>query len=89
MRTPAGATRCWAFDEGRRHTRLLLLPLGDELMTGLPGPFEGRFTASRLRDSAKCPRTPPCFAPVDWYVRLCVLQQRAIARLYDVSPVVT
>ncbi|APD47013.1 major capsid protein [Synechococcus sp. SynAce01] len=84
----ASGNQVLGFDEAGGTTSFYCCALGDELMTGLQGPFEGRYGLS-VRDFGEVQDAPVFRTRVDWYVGFAVCNSRAIARLYDVSPVVT
>ena len=60
---------------------------GDELMTGLQGPFEGRYGIS-VRDFGEVQDAPVFRTRVDWYVGFAVCDDKAAARLYNIGPAV-
>ena len=58
---------------------------GDQGVSGLQGPFQGRYGIS-VRDLGEVPDAPVFRTRVDWYVGFAVLQSRAAGRLYNISP---
>jgi hypothetical protein len=57
-------------------------------MTGLQGPFEGRYGIS-VRDFGEVQDAPVFRTRVDWYVGFAVCDQKAIGRLYNIGPALT
>ncbi len=76
------------FGEAANTTSIYCVALGDELMTGIQGPFEGRYGIS-VRDFGEVQDAPVFRTRVDWYVGFAVVHDKAIARLYNVGPAVT
>ncbi|MFM7550345.1 MAG: hypothetical protein ACKO8I_16050, partial [Cyanobacteriota bacterium] len=58
---------------------------GDQAVTGLQGPFQGRYGIS-VRDLGEVPDAPVFRTRVDWYVGFAVLQPRAAGRLFNITP---
>ena len=83
----AHGNKVLGFGEAGGTTSFYCCALGDELMTGLQGPFEGRYGIS-VRDFGEVPDAPVFRTRVDWYVGFAVCHDRAIARLYNVGPAV-
>ena len=75
------------FGEAGTTTSIYAVALGDELMTGIQGPFEGRYGIS-VRDFGEVPDAPVFRTRVDWYVGFAVCHDKAIGRLYNVGPAV-
>jgi hypothetical protein len=75
------------FGEAGGTTSIYAAALGDELMTGIQGPFEGRYGIS-VRDFGEVPDAPVFRTRVDWYVGFAVCNDKAIGRLYNVGPAV-
>lgn len=75
------------FGEAGNTTSIYAVALGDELMTGIQGPFEGRYGIS-VRDFGEVQDAPVFRTRVDWYVGFAVCHDKAIARLYNVGPAV-
>jgi hypothetical protein len=83
----ASGNQVLGFGEAGSTTSIYCCALGDELMTGLQGPFEGRYGIS-VRDFGEVQDAPVFRTRVDWYVGFAVCHDRAIARLYDIGPAV-
>ena len=83
----AHGNKVLGFGEAGGTTSFYCCALGDELMTGLQGPFEGRYGIS-VRDFGEVSDAPVFRTRVDWYVGFAVCHDRAIARLYNVGPAV-
>ncbi|MCP9849209.1 major capsid protein [Cyanobium sp. Morenito 9A2] len=75
------------FGEAANTTSIYCVALGDELMTGIQGPFEGRYGIS-VRDFGEVQDAPVFRTRVDWYVGYAVVNDKAIARLYNIGPAV-
>jgi hypothetical protein len=75
------------FGEAGGTTSFYCCALGDELVTGLQGPFEGRYGIS-VRDFGEVQDAPVFRTRVDWYVGFAVCHDRAVARLYNITPAV-
>jgi hypothetical protein len=75
------------FGEAGHTTSFYCCALGDEQMTGLQGPFEGRYGIS-VRDFGEVQDAPVFRTRVDWYVGFAVCAPRAIGRLYNIEPAV-
>lgn len=84
----ASGNQVLGFAEAAGTTSIYCCALGDELMTGLQGPFESRYGIS-VRDFGEVPDAPVFRTRVDWYVGFAVCHDRAIARLYNVAPAVS
>jgi hypothetical protein len=75
------------FGEAGGTTSFYCCALGDELVTGLQGPFEGRYGIS-VRDFGEVQDAPVFRTRVDWYVGFAVCHDRAVGRLYNIAPAV-
>ncbi|MCP9820676.1 hypothetical protein KBZ18_14405 [Synechococcus sp. Cruz-9H2] len=75
------------FGEAGNTTSIYCVAFGDELMTGIQGPFEGRYGIS-VRDFGEVQDAPVFRTRVDWYVGFAVCHDKAICRLYNVGPAV-
>jgi len=58
---------------------------GDMAVTGLQGPFEGRYGIS-VRDFGEVPDAPVFRTRVDWYVGFAVCDPNAANRLFNIAP---
>jgi len=58
---------------------------GDQGVTGLQGPFQGRYGIS-VRDLGEVPVAPVFRTRIDWYVGLCVMHPRSAGRLHGIAP---
>jgi hypothetical protein len=76
------------FGEAGGTTSIYCCAFGDEQMTGLQGPFEGRYGIS-VRDFGEVQDAPVFRTRVDWYVGFAVCDQKAIGRLYNIGPALT
>jgi len=76
------------FGEAGKTTSFYCCSFGDELMTGLKGPFEGRYGIS-VRDFGEVQDAPVFRTRVDWYVGFAVCDDKAAARLYNIGPAVS
>ena len=75
------------FGEAGKTTSFYCCSFGDELMTGLQGPFEGRYGIS-MRNFCEVQDAPVFRTRVDWYVGFAVCDDKAAARLYTIGPAV-
>jgi hypothetical protein len=73
------------YDEAGGTSSIYCCTFGDQGVTGLQGPFQGRYGIS-VRDLGEVPDAPVFRTRVDWYVGFAVLQSRAAGRLYNISP---
>ena len=73
------------YDEAGGTTSFYCCTLGDLGVTGLQGPFEGRYGIS-VRDFGEVPDAPVFRTRVDWYVGFAVLHPRASGRLFNITP---
>lgn len=73
------------YDEAGGTSSIYCCTFGDQGVTGLQGPFQGRYGIS-VRDLGEVPDAPVFRTRVDWYVGFAVLQNRAAGRLYNISP---
>lgn len=73
------------YDEAGSTSSIYCCTFGDQGVTGLQGPFQGRYGIS-VRDLGEVPDAPVFRTRVDWYVGFAVLQNRAAGRLYNISP---
>ncbi|MCP9820032.1 hypothetical protein KBZ18_11080 [Synechococcus sp. Cruz-9H2] len=73
------------FGEAGGTTSIYAAVLGDQAVTGLQGPFEGRYGIN-VRDFGEVPDAPVFRTRVDWYVGFAVVDQSALGRLYNVAP---
>ena len=76
------------FGEAGGTTSIYCCAFGDEQMTGLQGPFEGRYGIS-VRDFWEVQDAPVFRTRVDWYVGFAVCDQKAIGRLFNIGPALT
>jgi hypothetical protein len=58
---------------------------GDQAVTGLQGPFQGRYGIS-VRDLGEVPDAPVFRTRIDWYVGFSVMHPRSAGRLHDIAP---
>jgi hypothetical protein len=58
---------------------------GDQGVTGLQGPFQGRYGIS-VRDLGEVPDAPVFRTRIDWYVGFGVMHPRAAGRLHNIAP---
>jgi len=75
------------FGEAGSTTSFYCCVFGDELVTGLQGPFEGRYGIS-VRDFGEVQDAPVFRTRVDWYVGFAVCHDRSVARLFNIGPAV-
>jgi len=73
------------YDEAGGTSSIYCCTFGDQGVSGLQGPFQGRYGIS-VRDLGEVPDAPVFRTRVDWYVGFAVLQNRAAGRLYNISP---
>ena len=73
------------FGEAANTTSIYCVAFGDELMTGIQGPFEGRYGIS-VRDFGEVQDAPVFRTRVDWYAGFAVLHPRASGRLFNITP---
>ena len=73
------------YDEAGGTSSIYCCTFGDQGVTGLQGPFQGRYGIS-VRDLGEVPDAPVFRTRVDWYVGFAVLQSRAAGRLFNISP---
>jgi len=73
------------YDEAGGTSSIYCCTFGDQGVSGLQGPFQGRYGIS-VRDLGEVPDAPVFRTRVDWYVGFAVLQSRAAGRLYNISP---
>jgi hypothetical protein len=72
------------FDEAGETASIYCCVFGDTAVTGLQGPFEGRYGIS-VRDFGEVHDAPVFRTRVDWYVGFAVCDGRAAARLYIIG----
>lgn len=75
------------FGEAGSTTSFYCCAFGDEMVTGLQGPFEGRYGIS-VRDFGEVPDAPVFRTRVDWYVGFAVCNDRSVGRLFNIGPAV-
>ena len=73
------------YDEAGGTSSIYCLALGDQGVTGLQGPFQGRYGIS-VRDLGEVPDAPVFRTRVDWYVSFAVLHPRSAGRLHGITP---
>jgi hypothetical protein len=73
------------YDEAGGTSSIYCCTFGDQGVTGLQGPFQGRYGIS-VRDLGEVPDAPVFRTRVDWYVGFAVLQPRAAGRLFNITP---
>jgi hypothetical protein len=73
------------YDEAGSTSSIYCCTFGDQGVTGLQGPFQGRYGIS-VRDLGEVPDAPVFRTRVDWYVGFAVLQPRATGRLFNITP---
>ena len=73
------------YDEAGGTSSIYCCTFGDQGVTGLQGPFQGRYGIS-VRDLGEVPDAPVFRTRVDWYVGFVVLQSRAAGRLFNITP---
>jgi len=73
------------YGEAGGSSSIYCLALGDQGVTGLQGPFQGRYGIS-VRDLGEVPDAPVFRTRVDWYVGFAVLHPRAAGRLHGITP---
>jgi len=73
------------YDEAGGTSSIYCCTFGDQGVTGLQGPFQGRYGIS-VRDLGEVPDAPVFRTRVDWYVGFAVLQPRATGRLFNITP---
>ena len=73
------------YEEPGDTTSIYCCTLGDTAVTGLQGPFEGRYGIS-VRDFGEVHDAPVFRTRVDWYVGFAVCDRNAAARLYNIAP---
>jgi len=73
------------YDEAGGTSSIYCCTFGDQAVTGLQGPFQGRYGIS-VRDLGEVPDAPVFRTRVDWYVGFAVLQPRAAGRLFNITP---
>ena len=73
------------YDEAGGTSSIYCCTFGDQGVSGLQGPFQGRYGIS-VRDLGEVPDAPVFRTRVDWYVGFAVLQSRAAGRLFNISP---
>jgi hypothetical protein len=59
---------------------------GDQAVTGLQGPFQGRYGIS-VRDLGEVPDAPVFRTRIDWYVGFGVMSPRSAGRLHSIAPI--
>jgi hypothetical protein len=74
------------YGEAGGTSSIYCLALGDQGVTGLQGPFQGRYGIS-VRDLGEVPDAPVFRTRVDWYVGFAVLHPRAAGRLHTIEPI--
>lgn len=72
------------FSEAGDTTSIYCLAFGDQGVTGLQGPFQGRYGIS-VRDLGEVPDAPVFRTRVDWYVGFAVLHERSAGRLFNIT----
>ncbi|MGL6133567.1 MAG: major capsid protein [Prochlorococcaceae cyanobacterium] len=75
------------FGEAGSTTSFYVCALGDEMVTGLQGPFENRYGIS-VRDFGEVQDAPVFRTRVDWYVGFAVCHDRSVGRLFNIGPAV-
>ena len=73
------------YDEAGGTSSIYCCTFGDQGVSGLQGPFQGRYGIS-VRDLGEVPDAPVFRTRGDWYVGFAVLQSRAAGRLFNISP---
>ncbi|QPN69919.1 major capsid protein [Synechococcus sp. CBW1108] len=73
------------YDEAAGTSSIYCCTFGDQGVTGLQGPFQGRYGIS-VRDLGEVPDAPVFRTRVDWYVGFAVLHPRASGRLFNITP---
>jgi hypothetical protein len=73
------------YDEAGGTSSIYCCTFGDQGVTGLQGPFHGRYGIS-VRDLGEVPDAPVFRTRVDWYVGFAVLQSRSAGRLFNITP---
>ena len=73
------------YDEAGGTSSIYCCTFGDQGVTGLQGPFQGRYGIS-VRDLGEVPDAPVFRTRVDWYVGFAVLHPRASGRLFNITP---
>jgi glucosyl-3-phosphoglycerate synthase len=73
------------YDEPGGTSSIYCCTFGDQGVTGLQGPFHGRYGIS-VRDLGEVPDAPVFRTRVDWYVGFAVLQPRSAGRLFNITP---
>jgi hypothetical protein len=72
------------FSEAGDATSIYCRAFGDQGVTGLQGPFQGRYGIS-VRDLGEVPDAPVFRTRVDWYVGFAVLHDRSAGRLFNIT----
>ncbi|TGG90692.1 MAG: hypothetical protein ERJ67_10185 [Aphanocapsa feldmannii 277cV] len=72
------------YDEAGNSSSIYCCSFGDQGVTGLQGPFQGRYGIS-VRDLGEVPDAPVFRTRIDWYVGFAVLHPRAAGRLYNIT----
>ena len=72
------------YGEAGSTSSIYCLALSDQGVTGLQGPFQGRYGIS-VRDLGEVPDAPVFRTRVDWYVGFAVLHPRAAGRLHNIT----
>ena len=72
------------YGEAGGTSSIYCLALSDQGVTGLQGPFQGRYGIS-VRDLGEVPDAPVFRTRVDWYVGFAVLHPRAAGRLCNIT----
>jgi len=72
------------YDEAGGTSSIYCCTFGDQGVTGLQGPFQGRYGIS-VRDLGEVPDAPVFRTRVDWYVGFALLHPRAAGRLFNIT----
>jgi len=72
------------FGEAGSTSSIYCCTFGDQAVTGLQGPFQGRYGIS-VRDLGEVPDAPVFRTRIDWYCGFGVMNPRAAGRLYNIA----
>ena len=72
------------FGEAGSTSSIYCCTFGDQAVTGLQGPFQGRYGIS-VRDLGEVPDAPVFRTRIDWYCGFGVMHPRAAGRLYNIT----
>jgi hypothetical protein len=72
------------FGEAGSTSSIYCCTFGDAAVTGLQGPFQGRYGIS-VRDLGEVPDAPVFRTRIDWYCGFGVMHPRAAGRLYNIT----